>query len=69
MKVEEAFEQLKTLVEQGKGDLPLVARDCRSGDTNEASIYADVQRVDGTENIGCLCEWDVNTEYVAVFVG
>jgi len=68
MKVEEAFEQLKTLVEQGKGDLPLVAKDCRSGDTNEASICSDVQKVDGTEDAGCLCDWDVDTEYVSVFV-
>ena len=67
MKVKEAFESLSKLMEQHKGDLPLVTKDGRSGDTNEASIYADVQRVDGTEDMGCLCEWDVDTEYVSVF--
>ncbi len=68
MVVREAFEELNKLIEQGKGDLPLIAKDSRSGDTNEASIYADVQRVDGTEDMGCLCDWNVNTEYVSISV-
>ncbi len=69
MKVIEVLEELKKLVEQGKGELPLVSTDCRSGDTEEASIYSDIQRVRGTENIGCLCDWEVGTEYVSVDIG
>lgn len=69
MKVKMAFEALKILVEQGKGEIPLMFDDTRSGEIGEASVYPDTYKVTGEEDCGEIIDMDVETEYAKVYVG
>ena len=69
MLVREAYENLKKLVKQGKGDCIIMGIDCRSDDSAEGSIYSTVKKVTGEETAGELCDMDVGTEYVPLYIG
>ena len=69
MKVKEAYEHLKVLVEQGNEDIILMSYDTRSGDTNEVNIYPDTKEVTGDEEAGEILEMEPGTKYVPVYIG
>ena len=66
MKVKEALENLRILVEAGRGELELIYSDSRSGDTGSVSIYNTVDKKTDHDNMGRLCDVENGYEYVPV---
>jgi hypothetical protein len=67
MTVKELLVNVQKLIDAGKGDCELIYRDCRSGDTGGADIYADTAVVEEGETMGRLCDEPIGTEYVPVY--
>lgn len=67
MEVHEAYQVLQKLMEKGRGDMELIYRDVRSGDTGSVLISANIQSVMGQEDMGILCDEEIGYEYVPVY--
>lgn len=70
MTVEEAFECLQNLIDQGYGDAEIISIDTRSGMSDEVSISSNI-KVHEYSNIdaGILCDMDEGTIYVPIYLG
>lgn len=69
MKVQKAYENLKKLVEEGYGDVELLAISDQ-GDTAEGSVGAAVCEVGEQHSFqGEMLDMDPGTKYVPIFFG
>ena len=68
MTVNEAYEALGKLIDQGHGFLELIETSSQ-GDTSSVDIYPRTREVDGSEEMGELCDWDVGIKYVPIHTG
>ena len=64
MNVLEAYKRLKELVDQGKGNLPLIVLH-HNGDISEVYIQKFIYEVTGKENIKCL---EIGTHYIGISI-
>ena len=69
MTVKDGFKALKKLMDEGHGDVILMGRDCRSGDSAEGGISNTISFVTGNEDCGELCDMEVGEEYVSLYMG
>lgn len=66
MTVKEAYRIVTKLMQEGQGELPLVAVDSRSGLSSACRINSKVSVVEENEGIGCLEEAIPGTKYILV---
>tara|TARA_S200002703_G_C3678082_1_gene208251 strand:+ start:54 stop:260 length:207 start_codon:yes stop_codon:yes gene_type:complete len=67
MTLNELIAGLQKLASQGHGDLPVYATHGASGACDPAS-HPNVRTVNGTE-LGELCEEEIGTPYVDIYIG
>ena len=68
MDVQEAYENLKKLVDAGHGDVILMCSDGQ-GNTEEGAVYDTVKEVTGDEQGGAILDMKVGTKYVPLYFG
>jgi hypothetical protein len=69
MTVREAYDVLRQLMWDGHYDMELVAKDTRNGCSSSVSIYSgELAKVTDEDDCGTLCDREVGTEYVAVYL-
>jgi len=69
MKVHEALQNLQKLVDEGWGELNLIAVDTSSGVSHTVSIYSGDPASKGEyDNAGELCEYPDGKKYIGVYL-
>ena len=67
MTVLEAYQRLSELVNQDKGNLPLIALHS-NGNTGEVYIQKFIYEVTGIETMGVLIDEEIGTQYIGISV-